>query len=363
MSTETDVLCTTNTAVPDNEHEQCSQVKGMKRKAETDICEPEILDLVKQAKPASEATADGNVLKSLDEWDDWKADYVKAQDHKEEKPVVVADKPKENFRNYVNSARQERVAKFYALQHEHQTLEFGRSMVEKYGKLDHFEMTIWEAIEYLNGVVDDSDPDTDLTQLQHALQTAEACRKKWPEEKYDWIHLTGLIHDLGKIQAVKNEALNLPGEPQWAVVGDTFPLGAPFSDKNILHESFKNNPDYKNETYQTGCGVYQKGCGLSNVTMSWGHDEYIYRVIAGNSQCTLPLPALYMLRYHSFYPWHRENAYIELTDEQDRDMLQYVKEFNECDLYSKSETPPNVEELAPYYKKLIDKYLPGKLRW
>ena len=54
---------------------------------------------------------------------------------------------------------------------------------------------------------------------------------------------------------------------------------------------------------------------------------------------------------------------MELTDEQDRDMLQFVKEFNECDLYSKSETVPQVEQLAPYYKKLIDKYLPGKLRW
>ena len=33
-----------------------------------------------------------------------------------------------------------------------------------------------------------------------------------------WLILTGLIHDLGKILALK-------GEPQWAVVGDTFITG------------------------------------------------------------------------------------------------------------------------------------------
>ena len=37
-----------------------------------------------------------------------------------------------------------------------------------------------------------------------------------------WFVLVGLIHDLGKV-------LCLFGEPQWAVVGDTFPVGCAFS--------------------------------------------------------------------------------------------------------------------------------------
>ena len=41
-------------------------------------------------------------------------------------------------------------------------------------------------------------------------------RKDYPEE--DWFQLVGLIHDLGKIMAFYDE-------PQWAVVGDTFPVG------------------------------------------------------------------------------------------------------------------------------------------
>ena len=30
--------------------------------------------------------------------------------------------------------------------------------------------------------------------------------------------------------------------------------------------------------------------------MSWGHDEYLFQILKPH----LPLPALYMIRYHSF---------------------------------------------------------------
>ena len=70
-------------------------------------------------------------------------------------------------------------------------------------------------------VIDDSDPDIELPQIEHILQTAEAIRKDGHPR---WFILTGLIHDLGKI-------LCLFGEEQWAVVGDTFPLGCKFSEK------------------------------------------------------------------------------------------------------------------------------------
>jgi len=56
-----------------------------------------------------------------------------------------------------------------------------------------------------------------------------------------------------------------------------------------------------------------------------GHDEYMYRVLMHNKS-TLPLPALYMIRYHSFYPWHKEGGYQELLDDQDKKMLPWIKE-------------------------------------
>lgn len=42
---------------------------------------------------------------------------------------------------------------------------------------------------------------------------------------------------------------------------------------------FKENPDFTNPTFNTKYGVYSEGCGLDNVMMSWGHDDYMYLVI------------------------------------------------------------------------------------
>lgn len=41
---------------------------------------------------------------------------------------------------------------------------------------------------------------------------------------------------------------------------------------------FKDNPDSNNAAYNTKKGIYDEGCGLDNVMMSWGHDEYMYLV-------------------------------------------------------------------------------------
>ena len=43
--------------------------------------------------------------------------------------------------------------------------------------------------------------------------------------------------------------------------------------------------------------------------------------------------------------------------------MKWVKAFNRFDLYSKGDQRPNVTELTPYYKDLIDEYVPGKLQW
>lgn len=267
-------------------------------------------------------------------------------------------RPKDTFRNYVDSARQERVTKFYTEQHEKMSYDFVMAMEKKYLPLDKAELGIWEAIEYLDSLVDASDPDTELSQLQHALQTAEAIRKKYPGEEYDWFHVTGLIHDLGKILALSPKML----EPQWCTVGDTFPVGCAFSPKTVFPHTFDKNPDRNHEVYSTRLGIYKEGCGLKNVHMSWGHDEYLYQVLVRNGS-TLPTPALYMIRYHSFYPWHKEAEYGYLLDDTDREMLKWVKEFNKFDLYSKADSTMDLAELTGYYKKLIAKYFPAKLKW
>lgn len=95
-------------------------------------------------------------------------------------------------------------------------------------------------------------------------------------------------------------------------------------------QHFKKNPDYNNPAFNTKYGVYSERCGLNNVLMSWGHDDYMYLVclqtsiyvstylfidhynkifnwpiwhvqVAKENNTTLPSAALFIIRYHSFY--------------------------------------------------------------
>ena len=278
-------------------------------------------------------------LQSIEQWED---DVLKRYPE-EGQPA----KAKEEFRNYETPGR-DTVREFYRLNHKYQTYDFVQEKKNEFLQFNRKEMPVWNAMEFLNTLVDDSDPDIDLDQLQHLLQTAEAIRA---DGHPDWFVLTGFIHDMGKV-------LCLFGEAQWAVVGDTFPVGCQFSDKIVYPEFFKDNPDINDERYNTKYGVYSPNCGLDNVHMSWGHDEYLYHI----TKDYLPEPALYMIRYHSFYSQHREHAYEHLMNDHDREMFEWVKKFNPYDLYSKSPNPPVVSELKSYYEDLIAKYLPATIR-
>lgn len=99
-----------------------------------------------------------------------------------------------------------------------------------------------QALEKLNELVDESDPDVDIPNIVHAFQTAERIRKDYPDD--DWFHLAGLIHDAGKVLAFYDE-------PQWCVVGDTFVVGCEWSENIVYREtSFNENVDGKNPKYK-----------------------------------------------------------------------------------------------------------------
>ena len=78
----------------------------------------------------------------------------------------------------------------------------------------------------------------------------------------------------------------------------------------------------------------------------------------------LPKAGFDMIRYHSAYPWHTGRIYDHLMKPEDHEALKWVLEFNTFDLYTKDEDNViDVEKLWPYYQGLIDKYMPGKLKW
>jgi inositol oxygenase len=306
-------------------------------------------DLQGESKRENDSEGSAGPLKDLDELDEIPHEELMATKYENQ-----AHRERAAFRNYEDNPRKTRVTEFYTLQHKFQTMEFVQNARKEFLSFNHAKMGVWEALELLNSLVDDSDPDIDLSQLQHALQTAEAIRSKHPDK--DWMAVTGLIHDMGKLLGAKF------GQPQWAVVGDTFTVGCKFSPKCVFYDKFADNPDLNHEVYSTENGIYQPGCGLSNLLMSWGHDEYLYQVCVRN-KCTLPLEALYMIRFHSFYPWHRERAYAQFEDETDKAMLPWILEFNQFDLYSKADSTYDYAALKDHYQKLILKYFPETLEW
>jgi len=262
----------------------------------------------------------------------------------------------EEFRDYNKSDDLgEMVRKTYLEMHTNQTVDFVKSKHEKWLKFDHMEASVMDALEMLNELVDESDPDIDLPNIIHAFQTAERIREEHPDK--DWLQLVGLIHDLGKVMAFYDE-------PQWAVVGDTFVVGCrPQPSIVFCDSSFHDNPDIKDPAYNTNLGIYQPGCGITNVLMSWGHDEYLYQVLKNHAGMTIPQEGLNCIRFHSFYPWHTGGDYKYLEEEKDKEMLPWILEFNKFDLYTKSSKVPDVEALKPYYQGLIDKYIPGTIKF
>lgn len=130
-------------------------------------------------------------------------------------------------------------------------------------------------------------------------------------------------------------------------------------------------------------------------------------MLAQNAGVSLPKEALYVVRYHSMYPWHEQDCYAELENDcapghacggqtagmgassgprgtaprrppraltvcaprlaaraDDRCMKGWVKLFNQHDLYTKRDTLYSAAELAEmkaYYSTLVDKYLPAQL--
>ena len=254
---------------------------------------------------------------------------------------------KEGFRDYTQAPQH--VKDTYYLNHTLQTLDFVKKKHLQYFPLKGEVLSLWEAFKLLDQLVDESDPDTKKSQTHHALQTAEAIRKDGHPR---WLILTGLVHDMGKILAMY-------GEPQWAVVGDTFPVGCRFEDSNIFVEFFNDHPDSLDPIYKTSLGIYSPYCGFNSLWMSFGHDEYIYQVM----KPYLPKEALYILRFHSFYPAHFAQGYKHLMSDEDHMLIPYLKLFQKYDLYSKHDEEICIDEIYPYYEELVNEFLPKKIQW
>jgi len=146
----------------------------------------------------------------------------------------------------------------------------------------------------LNTLVDDSDPDTDLTQIEHLLQTSEAIRADGHPR---WMVLTGFLHDLGK-------CLCLYDEPQWAW-WETRSRWAARGRGYCFSGYFARNPDRNVSGVSDESSAFTNELRPGKRTHVVWHDGYIAEVM----KPYLRDEALYMLRFHRL-SWHRHGATI-----------------------------------------------------
>jgi inositol oxygenase len=281
-------------------------------------------------------------------------------------------KENEAYRIYDVLDSPARVVDHYRDMRINHTVDFYKKMEKKYdfsnGAYRRI-MTIEEAFKELENYVDSSDPDLDLPNLLHLLQTAEGIRQNGHP---DWMQLTGLLHDMGKIMFLWGTGEDgqdglRPDGKQWALGGDTFVVGCKIPDEAVVFPQFNSlNPDMQNPKYNTDHGLYEPHCGLDKLMFAWGHDEYMYRMLVANNS-SIPQAGLDMVRYHSAYALHDKNAYKHLLKPEDEKRLDWVRLFNRFDLYTKdgsNDLRQSVDEIFPYYRGLLEKYgLGGKLKW
>jgi inositol oxygenase len=269
---------------------------------------------------------------------------------------------------------------FYRLNHARQTLDFVKRQASAFSNLNKAKMSVWDALERLNqlreyeaallkGTPENGGAaageggiqlDPGMPMMEHALQTAEAFRLQYPH--IEWAGLVGLLHPLGKLLA----HATFGAEPQWAVCGESFPVGCRFHSSVLHSQFFSANPDRRRRTYSTPTGVYAAGCGLNGVCMSWGSAEYLYLVLLLN-KVKLPKEALWLLRHQNFATLLRPGRpYNEILSDFDRSMLPMLDAFRHAKVYSKRDVPGRLygEELVVFYNDLIAKYIPTEqLKW
>lgn len=236
---------------------------------------------------------------------------------------------------------------FYLENHTEQTLDFVQKQKDKFFPPRRFKIGIWDAVKLVDTLVDESTPERPHPSSFYFCRTAEALRK---DNHPRWLILTGFIYDLGKV-------LKFYGEPSWAVYGETFPLGCPFSELIAYHKDFRSNPDKHIPRTQRGTGIYAHNCGLAAVHMSWGQNEYLYQVV----KKYLPEEAAFIIRYRSFKALQK-GGYRYLLSPKDLELLPWLTLFNE---YEKKapEQELDWEAAKPYYEELVAEFFPPSFDW
>jgi len=166
------------------------------------------------------------------------------------------------------------------------------------------ELGIWETMELLDSLVDSSDPDTDLSQMDHNLQTAEAIRR-------DGHPTMVCAHRIHSRRRENSFACLASRSGRWSAI--LFPSGAPFfGQESCYPEFFEANPDNQDSVVANrGMGFTRQSAASRTCIFFMGPRRVSLR---GSSKIICPKKASYMIRYHSCYVIHQQREYEALDE-------------------------------------------------
>jgi inositol oxygenase len=165
-------------------------------------------------------------------------------------------KEKSEFRNYEQGDITAAVKDHYYKMRTRQTYDYVQRMKKKYLTFER-PMDLWDMMDRLNALIDVSDPDLNLPNIIHLLQSAEGIRQ---DGRPDWMQLVGLIHDLGKAMYLfGSDEDGTSQAEQWGLVGDVFVVGCKLPDTCVYPEFNQENPDMLVDRYNSELGIYNPG--------------------------------------------------------------------------------------------------------
>jgi len=156
----------------------------------------------------------------------------------------------------------------------------------------------------------------------------------------DWLVFVALVHELGRCVRLVEKGQKMVDEINnddkhdydWTVACHSRIVGCRRpSQASPVHDEFRTLcPDEGDPLYNTELGIYEEGCGLSDVhvLMQWSGPEYLYFMLRRNG-ATLPELALQIIRYFSLSDWHRHGKYSALSNASDEMNRSIVSEFDD----------------------------------
>jgi inositol oxygenase len=254
-----------------------------------------------------------------------------------------------------------------------QTVEFLARQRARHCTLAKARLSLWDALMLLEDVppvaaalaaaAPGAPP---VRHLAASVTAAELARARHPGAP--WLAFVALTHALGRLLLLPH----FGGEPVWAIVGESFPVGCRFDPSVSYAACFGANPDRRKRAYASPCGIYAPGSGLAECDMCWSGDEYLLEVLARNTT-HLPPAGLFCVRYGSFATLGGAAVgYNALMTQEERASLPWLAALRDIKRDAAAAAPALSEPvdgraallaLAHVYRPLIDQFCPGELRW